>query len=198
MKRLGAFALAATVSALYPVSWANAWEFEIIDGSGAGTIKACAASHEFRNAWVTLRVYGEQIDIVYHHDDFSFPYDKLLGQVLIRIDDKPFLASAISGWRRPNNSRPTASTMMISPKSEEYGALFSSMKNGREMQIIFPNGDVYPVPLRGSAKALQAVSACWLIRETGPNDRNPFDVPAPQNPFQTPAQQPVNPFEQPA
>lgn len=89
--------------------------------------------------------------------------------------------------------------MMIIPKAEQYGRLFSSIRNGREMLIAFPNGDVYPVPLHGSAKALQIVSDCWRMKKTGPNDRNPFATPAPNSPFGTPAQQPAsNPFEQPA
>ncbi|WJS83244.1 hypothetical protein [Paracoccus sp. TOH] len=199
MKRRGSIIPALAVFSLLSASQALAWQFENITGSGAGTIKACAATHEFRNAWITLRVYGDELDIVYHHEDFAFPWGQLLGPVLINVDGVAFLGVAGSNSRRADDLLPTASTMMISPKPEEYGALFSSMKNGREMRVIFPNGDVYPVPLQGSAKALEMVSECWRIKETGPNGRNPFATPAPSNPFERPAEQPAsNPFEQPA
>lgn len=199
MKVIKTVILSLVLGLVLQTHHAIAWTFELINGSGAGKLKACAATHEFRNAWITVRIYGEYLDIVYYHDDFAFPWGKMLGPALIQVDSASFLAVASSVDRSSKDVRAKASTMMIAPKPEEYGALFSALKNGREMAIIFPNGDVYPVPLKGSAKALQIVSECWLVIKTGPNDTNPFEVPPETNPFQTPAQQPVsNPFEQPA
>ena len=189
--------LLAAVLFVHPLQ-ARAWQFLNIEGKGAGTLNACAATKDYRDSFIAIRLYGDVIDMVFYHQDFALPYDKVLGPVGVGIDDAVYVAAASSFARDASDTRATTSAIQMMFEPEKFGEIFNALRNGRTMNIVFPNGDSYTVPLVGSAKALNLASECWRAKQTGPDEKNPFLVPEQSNPFQTPAAQPANPFDVPA
>ncbi|MTH33427.1 hypothetical protein GL279_02300 [Paracoccus limosus] len=185
------------IALLFPFS-AAAWEFLNIEGEGAGTLNACAAIQDYRDSFVIVRLYGDVLDIVFHHQDFALPYDQVLGPVGVDLDGAIYIAAASTFARGGSDTHSTTSTVQMLFKPDEFGKIFNAFRNGRMLRVVFPNGDSYSIPLAGSARALNMASDCWRAKQTGPDEKNPFVVPEQKNPFQTPASQPGNPFEVPA
>ena len=59
MKRI----VMASLLAFLTTSTADAWEFYVIEGRGAGTLNACAATQIYRDAFFTVRLYAEEMDV---------------------------------------------------------------------------------------------------------------------------------------
>lgn len=190
--------LQAVLAACIGAESGSAWEFNDIEGAGVGTLNACAATDAYRDGFITIRLYGEEMDIVFQHEDFALPFNETLGVVGVMVDTAPYAGLAISLSRRPSDVRETTSAMQILLRSEDYSELFDVFRNGKTLYISFPSGDGYTIPLAGSAKALNMAADCWKSKETGPDERNPFAVPDKSNPFTGSDPEPKNPFEKDA
>lgn len=191
-------AFAALVSFLSLTCPAASWEFLNIEGKGVGTLNACAAIKEYTDSFVTIRLYGDEMDLLFQHQSFAMPYDTVLGPVRLAINDTTFVSVATSFAKNQRDTSATTSVMQLDLRKQDYGPLFDKLRNGSRLVLTFPNGDTYAVPLSGSARALNAASDCWRAKQTGPDEKNPFAAPQQQDPFQAPAGMPANPFDIPA
>ncbi|TBN49314.1 hypothetical protein EYF88_12120 [Paracoccus sediminis] len=189
--------LFAVVTLATPVA-SHAWEFELIEGRGAGTIRACAATRAYRNGFFTVRLYGEQMDFVMANDELALPYGQMLGPIAIVIGPENYVGVAYSFDKDAADAAPTTSVLQIVPIREEYEKIFDGLRFGSEATVIFPNGDNYAIDLVGSSQALGLASECWRQTKTGPNNKNPFEVPEGGNPFEATPRENKNPFEKPA
>jgi hypothetical protein len=55
------------------------WEYSYREAQNAGQITSCNAYISFTNALFSARLYGEYMDFAYTRDDFTLPYDQVLG-----------------------------------------------------------------------------------------------------------------------
>jgi hypothetical protein len=187
----------ASLLAFLTTSTADAWEFYVIEGRGAGTLNACAATQIYRDAFFTVRLYAEEMDFVFQNDEFTLPFGEILGPVELTANNMSFLGAALSFDRSETDVRSTTSVMQIIPRKEDAADLFDALRAGTVLAITFPSGDNYQVELNGSARALNLASECWRRIETGPDSKNPFAVPDRKNPFEAAPQTSANPFEKP-
>lgn len=157
-----------------------AWKFEYIDGA---ELKSCAATKNYNNAFFTVRLYEESIDIVLHHNDFSLPLQQTLGVIKLEFDDKIIFGISTSADTVTRHGSSTTSVIYVSFHEDEYALLFDALRNSKSLKIIYPSNDIYSVDLSGSARALNQASSCWSKAKTGAAGKNPF-VPEQQiNPF---------------
>lgn len=199
------FIIAGVLALCPPVpAIASDWEFLNIEGSGVGTLNACAASAVFRDGFVIVRLYDDVMDMVFQREDFAMPYGTELGAVSVYIDAYPHLGFASTFQRDSEDADPTTSTMQIILNPDKYADLFDHLRNGKNLIFEFPSGDAYTIPLRGSAEALNRASDCWREKETGQDQKNPFeqrpdsDTGSPPEMENAPALIVRNPFEKKA
>lgn len=174
---------------------ALAWSHEYLEADRADQISTCNASVVYRDGWFTVRLYGDEMDFVFHRQDFTLPYSTLLGPVSFKAANESFVLLAETFSRSASSVVSTSQTMYITALKSDYARLFDALRNGSNLEIQFPNGDVYYIGLNGSARALNAASACWEGRPTGPLQNNPFSPESGQNPFEVPENSSSNPFD---
>ena len=166
------FAL-VTCFLVLPVS-AQSWRSVYLVARNAGEISTCNTSVEYSNARFITRIYGEDLDFIFRRNDFTLPFDKALGFVSFTFSDIDFVLRAFTFPRAETNRLNTANSFYIVPKKDDYEGLFDTLMQNSIFTIEFPNGDSYPVTLRGSTRALNAASNCWANEQTGPLENNPF------------------------
>jgi hypothetical protein len=157
----------------FPVH-AQSWNFEYLVARKAGQISTCNAAVQYTNARFTTRIYGDELDFLFRRDDFTLPFDKALGFVSFVFRDIDFVMIAFTFSRSDNDRLNTTNTFYMVPKKSDYVGLFDALRQNSRFTIEFPNGDSYPVTLRGSSRALNAASNCWENEQTGPLENNPF------------------------
>jgi len=166
-------ALVATCFFALPLD-AQTWRLEYLVARKAGHISTCNASVEYTNARFITRIYGEELDFIFRRDDFTLPYDEALGFVSFVFRDIDFVLIAFTFSRSDSDRLSTTSSFYMIPKKDDYEGLFDALRQNSRFSIEFPNGDSYPITLRGSTRALNAASNCWANEQTGPLENNPF------------------------
>lgn len=151
------------------------WTSNYLKAEKADELSVCIAIVAYTNASFMARLYGERIDFLYRRNDFTLPFDQVLGFVTFVIDGQVYRVSASTFAKSASDLNRTAQVMQLIPREDENAALFSALRYGTSFEVIFPNGDAYPVTLSGSSDALAAASNCWDRNFTGPLENNPFN-----------------------
>lgn len=165
------------------------WTSRYLKADNAGELSVCIASVIYSDANFSVRLHGDNLDFIFGRDDFTLPYDKALGEVVLNIDGQEYLLFAITLKRDANSRFETSQTMFLYPSKNDVAPLFNALRYGDAARIVFPTGKFYNLGLRGSNKALAAASNCWSRNSTGPLNNNPFEdgeeneKPVKNNPF---------------
>lgn len=150
------------------------WHTGYISGKEAGDISACFAEMRFSNQAFMVRLFGEEMDFLLFRKDFTLPYGRILGKLIFKIDGVSFLLSGSTNSKRKGDISHSTQYLYIKGSRSDYGSIFNAIKFGKRFEIGFPNGDAYPVSLRGSSAALSDTGECWKKNPTGPWNNNPF------------------------
>ena len=163
------------ISAILPsVSASQSWESEYLKAERADQLNVCVARISFSNGFFSARLYGDNFDFLLRRDDFTLPYDAVLGVVTFNVDGQEYLALASTFERGDNDRNQTAQLMLLDVRAEDATPLFNALRLGTSLVLEFPNGSRYNIPLRSSDRALSAASNCWSRNATGPLENNPF------------------------
>lgn len=157
------------------------WEHSYVKGKTAQQITSCNAEIVFRDGMVSVRIYGELMDIYFYQESLSVPPRTTLGNVALSFKVDTFLAEAFS---LGGEGGPNTSAMIFSPMSADYGPFLNAMSAGSNMTVIFPDGSNFDIRLDRSNSALEAAASCWKSRPTGEAGHNPFVGKSGNNPFQ--------------
>ncbi|MGV8988604.1 MAG: hypothetical protein ACOH2H_20260 [Cypionkella sp.] len=174
IKRLGfGLGLAAIelISCTESATADSKWTFAYVKGDDSTQITSCNAEIDFTDGLLLLRVYGEGMDFYFGQSTLAMPPDTELGNVAISFKDTSFVLGAFSS---KSSSGETTASMYLHPEKADFKEILSRMRLADNLQVNFPDGSYYTIPLTGSAEALARVSDCWLKNPTGPAGHNPF------------------------
>lgn len=151
------------------------WTSRYLKAENAGELSVCVASIAYSDGFFSVRLYNDNMDFIFNRDDFTLPYDKALGEVVLDVDGQeyPLIAGTIA--KDSDSPYETSQTLFMYPKEQDIGPLFNALRLGGAALIIFPTGKYYHLGLRGSSKALAAASNCWSRNNTGRLNNNPFE-----------------------
>jgi hypothetical protein len=180
------FLACLAVGYFVPTLKAHAWQHEYLQATNAGEISTCNATQSYSDGFITIRLYGEAMDIVFSRNDFTLPYDSFLGVVILDFGSDSVGVAASTLPKSGYHTLPTAQTIYSTPLKEDYARLFDLLSYSQTLKVVFPNGSFYELNLSGSASALSLASNCWSNKVTGPLNNNPFEgTPEGGNPFNT-------------
>jgi hypothetical protein len=186
LSRLWGAAIAlSAVQILATAAHAQTWRYEYIEASGEGTISTCIASVEYRDAWFSVRFYGDTMDMVFWREDFGLPANRSLGSVIVDFGQAQFAVES-STFSPSYADGDIVKMFFMNPAPSQYSEVLSALRFGNRAEVVFPNGSAYYVDLQGSNRAIEAASDCWAQHYTSGNEVNPFDTPSgANNPFAT-------------